>query len=105
MQTYYRSSSITASLYIDFAGRLITEADIPAIEKKKMIEIARAKHELECGVSKADAGAIIYKDQNNPFKVELIENLTDGRLPCERDTFTDLLRWTFNTGIVKANES
>ena len=43
--------------------------------------------------------------QNNPFKVELIENLTDGEITfCDHDTFTDLCRGGHvpNTGIIKA---
>ncbi|MCJ7758428.1 MAG: threonine--tRNA ligase, partial [Gillisia sp.] len=46
-----------------------------------------------------------YKDQNNPFKVELIENLEDGTITfCDHDTFTDLCRGGHipNTGIIKA---
>lgn len=54
--------------------------------------------------SKADA-LEFYKNQNNPFKVELIENLEDGTITfCDHDSFTDLCRGGHipNTGIVKA---
>jgi len=89
---------------IDFAGRSITEADIPEIEKK-MIEISRGKHEFEMRpVSKADA-LQKYKEEGNKFKVELIENLTDGEITfCDHDSFTDLCRGGHipNTGIIKA---
>jgi len=46
-----------------------------------------------------------YKIQNNPFKVELIENLTDGDITfCDHSDFTDLCRGGHlpNTGFIKA---
>ncbi|WP_438962098.1 threonine--tRNA ligase [Nonlabens sp.] len=89
---------------IDFKEHAISENDIPKIEAR-MLEIARGKHEFNMrSVSKADA-LKFYKDQNNPFKVELIENLTDGEITfCDHDTFTDLCRGGHipNTGIIKA---
>tara|TARA_R110002051_G_scaffold34256_1_gene76279 strand:+ start:420 stop:2366 length:1947 start_codon:yes stop_codon:yes gene_type:complete len=82
----------------------ISDKDFPAIEKKAL-EIARGKHEYKMrDVSKADALAF-YKNQNNQYKVELIENLEDGTITfCDHDTFTDLCRGGHipNTGIVKA---
>jgi len=89
---------------IDFKEHSISETDIPKIEAR-MLEIARGKHEFTMrSVSKTDA-IKFYKDQNNPFKVELIENLTDGEITfCDQDTFTDLCRGGHvpNTGIIKA---
>ncbi|OUS14997.1 threonine--tRNA ligase [Nonlabens dokdonensis] len=89
---------------IDFKEHAISESDIPKIEER-MLEIARGKHEFKMrSVSKADA-LKFYKDQNNPYKVELIENLTDGEITfCDHDTFTDLCRGGHvpNTGIIKA---
>lgn len=89
---------------IDFKEHAISESDIPKIEAR-MLEIARGKHEFKMrSVSKADA-LKFYKDQNNPYKVELIENLTDGEITfCDHDTFTDLCRGGHvpNTGIIKA---
>jgi threonyl-tRNA synthetase len=89
---------------IDFKEHSISETDIPKIEAR-MLEIARGKHEFNMrSLSKADA-LKFYKDQNNPYKVELIENLTDGEITfCDHDTFTDLCRGGHvpNTGIIKA---
>ncbi|MGB3591400.1 MAG: threonine--tRNA ligase [Nonlabens sp.] len=89
---------------VDFQGKTITEADIPAIEKR-MLDIARGKHEFSMrSVSKTDA-LDFYKKDNNDFKVELIENLADGTITfCDHDNFTDLCRGGHipNTGIVKA---
>ena len=89
---------------IDFKEHAISEKDFAAIEKRAL-EIAREKHEFKMrSVSKADA-LEFYKIQNNPFKVELIENLTDGDITfCDHSDFTDLCRGGHlpNTGFIKA---
>ncbi|MGM0392158.1 MAG: threonine--tRNA ligase [Bacteroidota bacterium] len=89
---------------IDFGEQKISENDFKKIEDK-MLEIARGKHDFKMrAVSKTDA-LELYKNQNNPFKVELIENLEDGTITfCDHDTFTDLCRGGHipNTGIIKA---
>ncbi|MEM6895177.1 MAG: threonine--tRNA ligase [Bacteroidota bacterium] len=89
---------------VDFGEHTISEKDFPAIEKKAL-EIARGKHEFKMRkVSKADA-LDFYQKQDNPYKVELIENLEDGSITfCDHSTFTDLCRGGHipNTGIVKA---
>lgn len=89
---------------VDFAGNSISDKDFKPIEDK-FLEIAKEKHEFKMHeVSKADALAF-YKNENNPFKVELIENLEDGSITfCDHSTFTDLCRGGHipNTGLVKA---
>jgi len=89
---------------IDFGDHKVSENDFPKIEAK-FLELARGKHEFILrSVSKADA-LDKYKRENNPFKVELIENLTDGEITfCDHDDFTDLCRGGHvpNTGILKA---
>ncbi len=89
---------------VDFEGETVSENDFKKIEDK-MLEYARQKFEFEMrSVSKADALAY-YKKQNNVFKVELIENLTDGDITfCDHSDFTDLCRGGHipNTGIIKA---
>ena len=89
---------------IDFGDQKISESDFDKIEKR-MLEIARGKHDFQLReVSKADA-LDFYKKENNDFKVELIENLQDGDITfCDHDTFTDLCRGGHipNTGIIKA---
>ncbi|RFN57574.1 threonine--tRNA ligase [Marixanthomonas ophiurae] len=89
---------------VDFGEHTVSEKDLPIIEKK-MLEIARGKHEFSMRESsKADA-LDYYKKQHNEYKVELIENLEDGTITfCDHDTFTDLCRGGHipNTGIVKA---
>ncbi|WP_405565459.1 threonine--tRNA ligase [Polaribacter sp. Asnod6-C07] len=89
---------------LDLGDEIISEKDFAAIEKK-FLEIARGKHEFKMReVSKADA-LDKYKKENNQYKVELIENLTDGDITfCDHSTFTDLCRGGHipNTGIIKA---
>ena len=89
---------------LDLGGKTISEKDFPAIEKK-FLEIARGKHEFNMrDVSKEDALSM-YKNENNEYKVELIENLTDGDITfCDHSNFTDLCRGGHipNTGIIKA---
>jgi len=89
---------------VDFGEDKISDNDFKKIEDK-MLEISRGKHEFSMrDVSKDDALAF-YKKEDNPFKVELIENLTDGDITfCDHDSFTDLCRGGHipNTGIIKA---
>ena len=89
---------------IDFKEHAISEKDFTTIEKRAL-EIAREKHVFKMrSVSKADA-LDFYKNQDNPFKVELIENLTDGDITfCDHSDFTDLCRGGHlpNTGFIKA---
>ncbi len=89
---------------VDLGDQVISEKDFKAIEDK-MLEIARGKHDFKMrSVSKADALAK-YKEENNQYKVELIENLEDGTITfCDHDTFTDLCRGGHipNTGLIKA---
>lgn len=89
---------------IDMGAHTISENDFPAIEKR-MLEIAREKHEFKMrAVSKQDA-LDYYKEKGNEFKVELIENLEDETITfCDHDTFTDLCRGGHipNTGFIRA---
>ncbi|GGG97285.1 threonine--tRNA ligase [Polaribacter pacificus] len=89
---------------IDLGEEMISEKDFAQIEKK-FLELARGKHKFNLrSVSKADA-LDYYKKENNPYKVELIENLTDGDITfCDHSDFTDLCRGGHipDTGIIKA---
>ena len=89
---------------VDFGDHKISENDFKKIEDR-MLEISRGKHDFQMReVSKQDA-LDLYKKENNPFKVELIENLQDGEITfCDHDTFTDLCRGGHlpNTGFIKA---
>ncbi|MCC9043327.1 threonine--tRNA ligase [Myroides sp. M-43] len=98
--------AITNGFYydVDFMDHKVTDADFKTIEDK-VLEIARGKHEFSMrSASKAEA-LEFYKKEENPYKVELIENLADGTITfCDHDTFTDLCRGGHipNTGIIKA---
>ena len=82
----------------------ITEADLPAIEKK-MMELARNKEQLiRTEVSKADA-LKTFTEKNDEYKVELIRDLEDGNISFYTNgVFTDLCRGPHitNTGLIKA---
>ena len=89
---------------VDLGEDVLSENDFKQLENR-FLEIARGKHEFSMrAVSKADALSL-YKGENNPYKVELIENLTDGEITfCDHSNFTDLCRGGHipNTGIIKA---
>ena len=88
----------------DFGDHSITEQDLLTIEKK-MLEFARQKSKFSMrSISKSDALAH-YQKENNPFKIELIENLEDGTITfCDHADFTDLCRGGHipQTGAIKA---
>lgn len=89
---------------VDLGDDSISDKDFSKIEEK-FLEFARGKHEFKLrSVSKADALSY-YKKENNKYKVELIENLTDGDITfCDHSDFTDLCRGGHipNTGLIKA---
>ena len=89
---------------VDFGGVSFSEKDLPVLEKQ-FLNFAREKFEFKMrSSSKADALAF-YKKEDNPFKVELIENLEDGTITfCDHADFTDLCRGGHipHTGFVKA---
>ena len=89
---------------VDFGGVSFSEKDLTALEKQ-FLNFAREKFDFKMrSSSKADALAF-YKKEDNPFKVELIENLEDGTITfCDHADFTDLCRGGHipHTGFVKA---
>ena len=89
---------------VDFGDQSISDKDFSKIENK-MLEIARGKHDFTMRSSTKEEALNYYKSQNNPYKVELIENLEDGTITfCDHSSFTDLCRGGHipNTGIIKA---
>ncbi|NNC83670.1 MAG: threonine--tRNA ligase [Flavobacteriales bacterium] len=89
---------------IDFRDETLTEADLSKIENK-MLELARQKNSYERKeVSKSDA-IKFYQEQDNPYKLELIEDLEDGEITFyTQGEFTDLCRGPHipDTGRIKA---
>ncbi|TYP70490.1 threonine--tRNA ligase [Aquimarina intermedia] len=89
---------------VDLGDETISEKDFPAIEKK-MLEIARGKHDFTMRSVSKDEALDKYRTEGNEYKVELIENLEDGTITfCDHDTFTDLCRGGHipNTSLIKA---
>lgn len=89
---------------IDFGGETISQDDLDKIEDK-IIELARNKNEFERQpVSKQEALGF-YKNRDNEYKIELIEDLKDGDITFyTQGNFTDLCRGPHipNTGRIKA---
>ena len=89
---------------VDFGEFSLTEKDLETIENK-MLDFARQKFEFKMrNTTKAEA-LDYYSKKENPFKVELIENLEDGTITfCDHADFTDLCRGGHipNTGYIKA---
>ncbi len=89
---------------IDFGDAVFSEKDFPKIEKT-FLEIARGKHPFRMREVGKQEALDFYRKENNPYKIELIENLNDGEITfCDHDDFTDLCRGGHipHTGLVKA---
>ena len=89
---------------IDFNNYNISESDLEKIEKK-IIELARQKNPfIRKEISKKDA-IKYFKIKNDPYKLELLEDLEDGSITLySQGNFTDLCRGPHlpNTGFIKA---
>ena len=89
---------------VDLGDQSISDKDFPAIEKK-MLELAKGKHEFNLVSVTKEEALEKYKAQGNEYKVELIENLEDGTITfCNHDDFSDLCRGGHipHTGYIKA---
>lgn len=77
---------------IDLGDRTLNADELPALEAK-MIELAREKNEyIRKEVSKADAIAY-FKEKNDEYKLELLEDLKDGEITFyQQGNFVDLCR-------------
>lgn len=89
---------------VDTGDITLTEADLKKIEDK-MLELAKQKNSyVREEISKADAIAF-YKERNDEYKLELVEDLEDGSITFyTQGEFTDLCRGPHmpHTGFVKA---
>jgi len=89
---------------VDFGEHKILDNDFKKIENR-ILEIARQKHDFKIRSASKKEALEFYKKENNPYKIELIENLEDGNITfCDHDNFTDLCRGGHipNTGFIKA---
>ncbi len=89
---------------VDFEGHEFTDADLAKVEKK-MKELAKQKNAyVRQNISKDDAIAY-FKEKNDPYKLELLEDLEDGDITFyTQGNFTDLCRGPHipHTGYIKA---
>jgi threonyl-tRNA synthetase len=88
----------------DFGNHSITEKELKDLENK-FLEFARQKFEFKMRKASKQEALDFYKKDENPYKVELIENLEDGTITfCDHGDFTDLCRGGHipNTGFIKA---
>ena len=89
---------------VDFGEASFSEKDLPELEKQFMT-FAREKFEFKMRMSTKSDALKFYKNENNPYKVELVENLEDGTISfCDHANFTDLCRGGHipHTGFIKA---
>jgi len=89
---------------VDFGEHKISDSDFKKIENR-ILEIARQKHDFKIRQTSKKEALEFYKKENNPYKIELIENLEDGNITfCDHADFTDLCRGGHipNTGFIKA---
>ena len=69
-----------------------TEKDLIPLEKQ-FLSYAREKFEFKMRMCSKKDAVKYYKKENNPFKLELIENLKDGEISfCDHADFTDLCK-------------
>jgi threonyl-tRNA synthetase len=89
---------------VDFCGQEFTEKDFKKVEDK-MLDLAREKNDfIRKEISKSDAIAY-FKEKNDPYKLELLEELADGSITFyTQGNFTDLCRGPHipNTSYIKA---
>lgn len=89
---------------VDLGGRSITEADLPAIEKK-MMEFAKTKESFECRMVPKEEALKAFREKGDEYKVELISELEDGHISFfSNGSYTDLCRGPHisDTSIIKA---
>ena len=89
---------------VDFGNVSFSDNDLLAVEKKFM-EFARQKFEFKMRHVKKKDALDFYKNENNPYKLELIEDLNDGEITfCDHSDFSDLCKGGHipHTGLIKA---
>lgn len=77
---------------VDLEGHQIIEAELAKIEEK-MLELARTKSPFVRTEVSKDEALKTYTEKGDPYKVELIQDLTDGTITFyTQGNFTDLCR-------------
>ena len=98
--------AITNGFYydIDLEDHKISESDFSNIENR-ILEICREKHDFKIRSSSKKNAVEFYKNEKNPYKLELINDLKDGEITfCDHSNFTDLCKGGHipNTSLIKA---
>lgn len=89
---------------LDLEGAAISEEDLVKIEKK-MKELASQKNDYVRQEMAKDAAIQYFTEKNDPYKIELLQDLEDGKITFyTQGAFTDLCRGPHipNTGFIKA---
>ena len=89
---------------IDFGDESFGQDELERVENK-MIELARQKSEFKRRVVSQQEALEFYKERNNEYKVDLIEDLDDSEITFyKQGDFTDLCKGPHipHTGIIKA---
>ena len=89
---------------LDLGDQTISENDFEKIEKR-IIEEARKDHKFSIRESSKEDAINFYKNNNNEYKIELIENLGDEKITfCDHANFSDLCKGGHipSTGHIKA---
>ncbi len=89
---------------IDFMGESFSENDLQKIESK-MKELAKPKNKYVRQEISKDEAISYFKTKEDPYKLELLENLEDGSITFyTQGEFTDLCRGPHipHTGFIKA---
>lgn len=89
---------------IDFGEHEFSSDDLPKVEAK-MKELAKQKNEYIRKEIPKDEAVSYFEDKQDPYKLELLEDLEDGSITFyTQGNFTDLCRGPHipNTGFIKA---
>ena len=89
---------------VDFADINLSEKNLLELETK-FIELARKKSDFKMRSSSKSEALDYYREINNEYKVELINDLKDGEITfCDHSNFSDLCKGGHipNTGLIKA---
>ena len=89
---------------VDLGSHKISESDFDKIESR-MLEICREKHDFNLRHVSKEEAIKFYKEEDNDYKLELINDLNDGEITfCDHSNFTDLCKGGHipNTSIIKA---
>ena len=89
---------------VDFGDIEFSSDELPKIEAR-MLELARQKNAYQRSEISKDDAVAYFKEKDDPYKLELLEDLEDGTISFyQQGSFTDLCRGPHipHTGFIKA---